>query len=85
MIMRIVVYIIEVAIVIAIAVWLADRPGTVLLEWQGYRVETSVGILALAFFLFAVVITGLYATWRWFRRRPYECPCGGNSSGRRRG
>ncbi len=70
--MRIVVYIIEVAIVIAIAVWLADRPGTVLLEWQGYRVETSVGILALAFFLFAVVIAGLYATWRWFRRRPYE-------------
>ena len=70
--MRIVVYIIEVAIVIAIAVWLADRPGHVLLEWQGYRVETSVGILALAFFLFAVVMAGLYATWRWFRRRPYE-------------
>lgn len=70
--MRIVVYIIEVAIVIAIAVWLADRPGTVLLEWQGYRIETQIGILALAFFLFAVVIAGLYATWRWFRRRPYE-------------
>lgn len=70
--MRIVVYIIEVAIVIAIAVWLADRPGTVLLEWQGYRIETSVGILALVVFLFAVVMAGLYATWRWFRRRPRE-------------
>jgi HemY protein len=70
--MRIVVYIIEVAIIIAIAVWLAERPGTVLLEWQGYRIETSVGILALAVFLFAVVIAGLYAVWRWFRRRPQE-------------
>ena len=57
--MRVVVYIIEVAIVIAIAVWLADRPGTVLLEWQGYRIETQIGILARAFFLVAVVIAGL--------------------------
>jgi HemY protein len=45
--MRILIYIVEVAVVVAVAVWLADRPGVVLLEWQGYRVETSIGILAL--------------------------------------
>jgi len=68
--MRTIIYILEVAIVIAIAVWLADRPGKVLIEWQGYRIDTSIGILALCVFLFAVVVAGLYAGWRWFRRRP---------------
>ncbi len=70
--MRTLVYIVEVAIVIAIAVWLADRPGMVEIQWQGYRIETSVGILALSFFLFAVAIALLYTLWRWLRRRPGE-------------
>lgn len=70
--MRTLIYIVEVVLVIAIAVWLADRPGTVLIEWQGYRIDTSVGILALSAFLFAVLVAGLYATWRWLRRRPRE-------------
>ena len=70
--MRIAIYIIEVAIVVAIAVWLAERPGVVQIEWQGYRIETSVGILALAFFLFAVTVAVLYTLWRWLRRRPGE-------------
>lgn len=70
--MRTVIYILEVAVVIAIAVWLADRPGKVLIEWQGYRIDTSIGILALCVFLFAVAVAGLYTTWRWFRRRPRE-------------
>ena len=71
-IMRILIYIVEVAVVVAVAVWLADRPGVVLLEWQGYRVETSIGVLALVFFLLAVVVAALYAGWRWLRRRPRE-------------
>lgn len=70
--MRILIYIVEVAVLIAIAVWLADRPGLVEIEWQGYRIETSVGILALVFFLLAVTVAGLYTLWRWLRRRPGE-------------
>jgi len=70
--MRMAIYIIEVAVVVAIAVWLTDRPGLVQIEWQGYRIETSVGILALAFFLFAVTVAVLYTAWRWLRRRPGE-------------
>lgn len=70
--MRIAIYIIEVAVVVAVAVWLADRPGLVEIEWQGYRIETSVGVLALAFFLFAVAVAVLYTLWRWLRRRPGE-------------
>ncbi len=70
--MRTLIYIAEVAVVIALAVWLADRPGTVLIEWQGYRIDTSVGILALCAFLFAVLVAVIYATWKWLRRRPRE-------------
>ncbi len=70
--MRTLIYIAEVAVVIALAVWLADRPGTVLIEWQGYRIDTSVGILALCAFLFAVLVAAIYATWKWLRRRPRE-------------
>ena len=26
-------------------VWLLDRPGSVVLDWQGYRAETSIAVL----------------------------------------
>lgn len=35
------------------AVWLADRPGEVAIVWQGYRIETSVMMLAVAAVLIA--------------------------------
>ncbi|MDA0786237.1 MAG: hypothetical protein O3B37_08090, partial [Proteobacteria bacterium] len=69
---RFLIYVVEVAIVVAIAVWLADRPGVVSLDWQGWRIETSVGIFALSVFLFAVAAAAIFATWRWLRRRPRE-------------
>ena len=37
--------IIGIGLLVAIAVWLADRPGTVSLQWQGWRVDTSVAML----------------------------------------
>jgi len=69
---RFLIYVVEVAVVVAIAVWLADRPGVVSLDWQGWRIETSVGILALSVFLLAVAAAAIFATWRWLRRRPRE-------------
>ncbi len=62
----------EVAIVAALAAWLADLPGTVAVDWLGWRLETSVGMLALALFIVVVAVAGLYAGWRWLRRRPRE-------------
>lgn len=40
--------------------WLADRPGTLLVTWQGYEVETSV---FRAVVLFAAVIALAFAVW----------------------
>lgn len=67
---RALIYFVEVAVVVAIAVWIADRPGTVSVDWQGWRIETSVGVLVLAVFALVVVAAGLYALWRWLLRRP---------------
>jgi HemY protein len=36
------------------AIWLADRPGDVAIVWQGYRIETSVMMLAVAIAVVAV-------------------------------
>lgn len=67
---RFLIYVVEVAIVVAVAVWLADRPGMVSLDWQGWRIETSVGVLLLSAFLLAVAAAAVFAMWRWLRRRP---------------
>ena len=41
------------------AIWLADRPGDVAVVWQGYRIETSVMMLAVA--IVVVAIAGVFA------------------------
>ena len=38
----------------ATVAWLLDRPGSVSLEWQGYRIETSVALLATVMAVMAV-------------------------------
>src|SRR3546814_5053381 len=37
----------KIAVVVAIAVWLAERPGAVTIDWQDWRIDTTVGVLAL--------------------------------------
>ena len=48
----------------AVTVWFADRPGTAVIVWQGYRIETSVGVLGLAVAAFALAAAALYRLWR---------------------
>ncbi len=52
------------------AVWLAERPGLVTIEWHGWRLDTSVGVVLVAFVLVGALVTGLYATWRWISAMP---------------
>jgi HemY protein len=56
--------------VLALAVgvhWLADRPGTVVVEWQGYVAETSVlrAILILALLMGAALLVWSVLRWIW--------------------
>ncbi len=59
------------------AAWLAEQPGQVAVDWLGYRIETSVGLLAAALIVAGLLIALLYLLWRglmgapgaWFGRR----------------
>lgn len=55
-------------VVLAFAVglhWLADRPGTITIEWLGYIAETS---MFRALIIFAVVLTLAFAAWSLLRQ-----------------
>ena len=45
MMRRLIVWIVGIGLLVALAAWLADNPGTARLEWRGWRVETSFAIL----------------------------------------
>lgn len=53
-------------------VWLADRPGSLVLEWQGYRVETSVAMLIGAIIAVSVATALSYRVWLFLRRAPSQ-------------
>ncbi len=65
-------YIVKVGVAVYIAVWLADRPGQVTIEWQGVLINTSVGILALSAFLLVVASVATYEVWRGLKRAPRQ-------------
>jgi len=48
----------------ALAAWLTDNPGQVSVVWQGYRIDTSVGIILAAVAVLAIVLALLYRIWR---------------------
>lgn len=52
---KIVLYVIALAVLVTIAVWLADEPGSVSVAWHGWRMDTSVAIL---FVLLAALLAG---------------------------
>ena len=67
------------AIAVAIAVWIADRPGTISIDWQGWRIDSSVavlvaavGALALAFALALRLVGWLVRAPGLWRRRSHE-------------
>lgn len=63
-------YIIKVALLIALAVWLANDPGRVTMTLQGYKIETSVGMLIFLAFL-PIILTAIgYHFWKKIKAIP---------------
>ena len=62
---RIILYLLGVAAVAAGMSWLADRPGSLLINWQGYEVETSV---FRAVVLLALVVATVLFLWSLVRQ-----------------
>ena len=65
---RVVSFLIVVGVLSLAVAWLADRPGDVLITWQGLRIETSLLVLsaaALALVVFLLLLWSLIRTvWR---------------------
>jgi HemY protein len=89
---RVVLYLIAVAALATGLSWLADRPGSLVLNWEGYEVETSVFravvilalVLALAIFLWTLsrqIWTSPAMLGRYFSKRRQERGLDAISSG----
>ena len=57
---RIVLFLVSLAVIAAGVGWIADRPGEVAITWMGYRIETSVMV---AFFAVVALLVVLMLAW----------------------
>ncbi len=65
---RIVLFLIVVGALSVGVVWLADRPGDVVIIWQGMRIKTSLMVLGAAHSLAALAV--LLLVWSLIRADP---------------
>ena len=52
------------------AAWLADNPGQLVIDWQGWRVEAPVALVAVALFLLFGLFGLSHRFWLWLGRSP---------------
>ena len=67
---RVILYLAVVALIAFGVVWIADRPGDVAIVWQGYRIETSVMVAAVAVALIVLIAILLWSLIRTIVRSP---------------
>jgi HemY protein len=65
---RTLLYLVLFAVLAAGAVWLADNPGEVVINWQGYVIELSVVWLAIIAVFTVFLTIGITEIWRWLRK-----------------
>lgn len=79
--LRLIAFLIVVVLVAAGLAWLADRPGELIVQWQGYQVETSV---FRAIILLAVLIVAVLVGWSLVRHAWHSPAAVGGLLARRR-
>src|SRR6185436_16161187 len=67
---RVLVFLALVALATFGVVWFADRPGDVAIVWQGYRIETSVMVGAVAVAIVALLAVMVWSIVRTIMRSP---------------
>lgn len=67
---RVVVFLIALGLVAAGFAWIADRPGDIVLTWQGYRVETSLMVAGVALIVVVIAAILLWGLFRAIVRTP---------------
>lgn len=79
--LRLIAFIVVIAFIAAGLAWLADRPGELIMEWQGYHIETSV---FRATVLLAVFVAVAFTGWSIVRNIWYSPAAVGNVLSKRR-
>ncbi|MDE1900651.1 MAG: hypothetical protein KGI37_03270 [Alphaproteobacteria bacterium] len=67
---RLFVFVIQIAVLAALALWLADKPGTARIVWHGTVIETSAAFLGLCVLIFAYALHLLWRLWHFLRHGP---------------
>ena len=67
---RVALYILLVGAIAFGAAWLADRPGDLVVDWQGWHIETSVMVAAVGVIAIVVVLMILWTLVRWLLHGP---------------
>ncbi|MGB9059120.1 MAG: hypothetical protein WCC50_11445, partial [Pseudolabrys sp.] len=57
---RVILFLVSIAVIAAGFAWIADRPGEVAITWMGYRTETSIMV---AVFAVAVLVIAILLLW----------------------
>ena len=77
--LRIVLFLVLIALAGAGAAWVADQPGNVVLTWGGWKASPTIPVFVLCLGIFAVLIVFLWSIvtviWRMpgrMRRRRHE-------------
>jgi HemY protein len=63
-------FILQIALFAAVALWLADRPGTARIVWHDTVIETSAAFLALCVVFLAYALHLLFRVWHFLRHGP---------------
>ncbi len=65
-------FVVKLAVVVGLAVWVAERPGTVTLRWLNWELHSTVGVLILVVVVAAGAAAFLYRLWRLTLRSPRD-------------
>ncbi len=68
--LRVLWFLVVVFLAVAGLVWLLERPGSVVLDWQGYRLETSFFVMVGTAAALAIMTALLYRGWLILVRAP---------------
>src|SRR5687767_8613911 len=68
--LRLLLFLVIAAALAIASVYLANNPGNVVVEWQGQTVQTSVGMLILAFLAVGLALVILIELLRWLGGLP---------------
>jgi HemY protein len=63
-------FFVKVGVVVAAAVWLADHPGHVSIDWQGYNIDLAVGTALAILVVFILLLYLLWRLWHMVARAP---------------